>query len=93
MPRAASRLVIEGRVQGVGYRWWAVEAARELGLAGWVRNLADGSVEALAVGAPEAIEAFVRACHRGPAHAVVRRVAVSPAEDDGGADFSQRGDL
>jgi acylphosphatase len=92
MTRAASRLVIEGRVQGVGYRWWAVRAARELGLAGWVRNCVDGSVEALAIGAPGAIEAFVRACRRGPAHAGVLRVAVTPAADDGSPDFGQRGD-
>jgi len=90
MARAASRLLIQGRVQGVGYRWWATEAADRLGLCGWVRNLADGSVEALAIGAPDAIERFVAACRQGPAHAAVTSVVVSPAEDDGSRGFDQR---
>jgi len=89
MARAAARLVIEGRVQGVGYRWWAVDMARRLGLAGWVRNRADGSVEALAIGTDEAIQRFAIACRRGPQHAAVRSVAVSGAEDDGSPGFSQ----
>jgi acylphosphatase len=82
--------VIEGRVQGVGYRWWAVETAHRLGVSGWVRNCADGSVEALAIGEPETIERFVAACRQGPAHAVVTSVAATPAEDDGSAGFQQR---
>ena len=93
MARAASRLTIQGRVQGVGYRWWASETAHRLGLAGWVRNRADGSVEALAIGAPEAIERFVAACRQGPAHAAVTSVDVAPADDDGSAGFDQRATL
>lgn len=89
MARAAARLVIEGRVQGVGYRWWAVEMARRLGLAGWVRNRADGSVEALAIGTPEALQQFEIACRRGPQHAGVRHVAATPAEDDSSEGFDQ----
>jgi len=46
----AKRVVIAGRVQGVGYRDWMVARAREIGLSGWVRNLPDGSVEALVAG-------------------------------------------
>ena len=87
MARNAARLVIRGQVQGVGYRWWAVGRARELGLAGWVRNCADGTVEALAIGAPDAIAAFARACEAGPRHALVEAVAVSPASDDGSGVF------
>jgi acylphosphatase len=89
MTRVAARLVIEGRVQGVGYRWWAVEMAHRLELVGWVRNRADGSVEALAIGAAEALEQFAIACRRGPQHAAVRAVAVTPADDDGSTDFAQ----
>jgi len=90
MARAASRLIVQGRVQGVGYRWWATQAAARLGLAGWVRNLSDGSVEALAIGEPEAIVEFAAACRQGPAHAAVTAVAVSPADDDGSVRFEQR---
>ena len=93
MPRAAARLLIEGRVQGVGYRWWALGEAERLGLAGWVRNRRDGSVEALAIGPQAAIDRFAEACRQGPAHAAVRRVEVILAEDDGSQRFEQRGTL
>lgn len=89
MARAAARLVIEGRVQGVGYRWWALETADRLGLAGWVRNRADGSVEALAIGDAAALDRFELACRRGPQHAAVRAVRREPAEDDGSSRFQQ----
>lgn len=90
MTRNATRLVIEGRVQGVGYRWWAVQAAAALGLAGWVRNRADGSVEILAIGDEEAIARLATACREGPSHAEVRSVRTSAANDDGSVDFAQR---
>lgn len=90
MAREATRLIIQGHVQGVGYRWWARGRARELGLAGWVRNRADGAVEALAIGAPDAIAAFARACETGPPHARVESVTASPAPDDGSDAFEQR---
>jgi acylphosphatase len=93
MARAASRLVIEGRVQGVGYRWWAVQAARQLGLAGWVRNRADGSVEALAIGPQAALDRFAEACRQGPAHAAVVDVRITPAQDDGSEGFAQKATL
>jgi acylphosphatase len=86
---AAVRLRIEGRVQGVGFRWWALGQARGLGLRGWVRNRRDGSVEALAIGEPPALEAFAEACGRGPAGAAVRSVTRSEAEDDGSAGFAE----
>ncbi|RJF94137.1 acylphosphatase [Sphingomonas cavernae] len=76
----ARRLRVTGRVQGVGYRDWATGAARSLGLSGWVRNRSDGSVEALASGSQEAVEAFIVACHQGPALARVTDVAVQDAE-------------
>ena len=90
MARQAQRFTIEGRVQGVGYRWWAVATAQRLGLSGWVRNRADGTVEALAIGEPTALDQFELACRRGPQHAAVRAVRREGAEDDGSSDFRER---
>ncbi len=90
MTRSAARLVVEGRVQGVGYRWWTVKTAAELGLAGWVRNCPDGSVEILAIGDDEGIGQLARACLEGPPHAGVRSVDMYGATDDGSADFVQQ---
>ena len=83
----AARLRITGRVQGVGYRAWAIGAADRLGLRGWVRNRADGSVEALVIGGDDAVAAMIEACHDGPFAARVSEVKVSEAEDDGSAGF------
>ena len=74
MDRIAVRLVIRGRVQGVGYRWWARGEARRLGLDGWVRNRADGSVELVAAGSAGAVAALEGLCRRGPASARVTAV-------------------
>lgn len=60
------RVVITGRVQGVGYRAWTVKTASSLGLKGWVRNRSDGSVEAVFHGMKETIESMVEACKKGP---------------------------
>jgi acylphosphatase len=84
------RLGITGRVQGVGYRAWAVRAAVGLGLRGWVRNRADGSVEALVTGDSDAVAAMIEACRRGPPAARVAEVAVSEAKDDSSDGFSPR---
>ena len=84
------RLRISGRVQGVGYRAWAIERAERLGLRGWVRNRADGSVEALAIGEEEAVAAMIDACRDGPFAARVSEVAVREAEDDGSERFTPR---
>lgn len=89
-PRAATRLVIEGHVQGVGFRWWTVHAARRLGLAGWVRNRRDGSVEVLAIGEAEALDTLARLCAEGPTAAQVRAVRRAAAEDDGSEGFEER---
>ena len=67
----AKRLRIAGFVQGVGYRAWMTRQARQLGVAGWVRNRGDGTVEALVHGDPAAVEELLRACRRGPAGAEV----------------------
>jgi acylphosphatase len=90
MARLVARLIVTGRVQGVGYRWWAQGQARALGLDGWVRNLRDGSVELLAAGTPEAIDRLVRACHGGPPAAMVDAVQRFEADDEGLAGFKER---
>lgn len=72
--RICRRAEITGRVQGVWYRGWTVETARALGLDGWVRNRADGSVEALFAGPPAAVAAMLEACRSGPPAAAVASV-------------------
>ncbi|MBI3195949.1 MAG: acylphosphatase [Rhodospirillales bacterium] len=81
MPLQA-RLMITGRVQGVGYRDWAVTTGRRLGLSGWVRNRRDGSVEALIVGDEAAVGTMIEASRRGPAMARVDAVDVEPVDLD-----------
>ena len=76
----AVRLTITGRVQGVGYRDWAIRTARTLDLRGWVRNRRDGSVEALVAGDEAAVSAMIEACRRGPVSARVDGVDVQSAE-------------
>ena len=63
---------VAGRVQGVGFRYFAHERARRLGLTGYVRNLRDGSVRAYAEGPKEALEKFLRLMHEGPQGGLVR---------------------
>jgi acylphosphatase len=76
------RLRITGRVQGVGFRYALQAEAQRLGIAGWVRNRADGSVEALARGAPQALDALAAWARRGPPAARVAEVRVEPANDE-----------
>lgn len=71
-----------GRVQGVGFRWFAKRAADELGLRGWVRNCHDGTVEALATGAEHDLTLFARRLRQGPGYAVVREVEEADIELD-----------
>lgn len=70
----ARKFTISGRVQRVGFRWFAIEAASREGVTGWVRNLPDGRVEVLAEGEAEAVERFERLVRRGPASARVDEV-------------------
>lgn len=63
---------IQGRVQGIGFRYWAIKTAEEIGgISGWVRNAPDGSVEILMSGEEEKIDAMILACHKGPSLARV----------------------
>ena len=84
------KLRITGRVQGVGYRAWALQIASRLGLRGWVRNRRDGSVEALVIGDEPAVNRMVEACREGPFGAGVADVAVSDAADDGSVGFTPK---
>jgi acylphosphatase len=80
------RVVISGRVQGVFFRVETREMARRLGLAGWVRNRADGAVEAVFQGSESSVGEAVAWCRQGPAMAGVERVDVSteqPEQIDG----------
>jgi acylphosphatase len=77
---SARRLVISGRVQGVGYRDWMTSQARRRGVHGWVRNRPDGTVEALVHGEAEAVADLLRVCRRGPPLADVTGIAETLAD-------------
>jgi acylphosphatase len=81
--RVRRRVVVSGRVQGVGFRAATRSRAEAHGVAGWVRNRPDGSVEAAFEGDPEAVEAMVGFCREGPRLARVERLEVceEPPED------------
>jgi acylphosphatase len=81
---------VTGRVQGVAFRWYAVQEAERLGVRGWVRNEPDESVAAHLEGDDQAVEAMVDWCRRGPSSAVVRDVAVTAARPTGAASFDIR---
>ena len=74
MDKIKARVRIEGLVQGVNYRYATRQKALELGVSGWVRNLADGSVECLMEGERDKVEALIRWCHHGPSGARVTKV-------------------
>lgn len=78
-----AHVFVSGRVQGVSFRATTREAARDHGVDGWVRNLADGRVEAVFEGAEDAVEAMIAFCHEGSARAVVEDVAVEYADPEG----------
>ena len=82
--RIARRLVISGRVQGVGFRYFTQEVAAREGVTGWVRNLPDGRVEAYVEGENDAVTRVERAIRQGPRGASVHAVEVG-AEEPGGA--------
>ena len=80
--RVARKFVVSGRVQGVGFRYFALDAARREGLHGYVTNNDDGTVEAVAEGEAESVERFERALRRGPSHSRVEHVMVDEMEPE-----------
>ncbi len=68
------RVIISGNVQGVAYRAWAASKADELALNGWIRNLSDGTVEAVFAGDRAVVEAMLEECEVGPLNARVEKV-------------------
>jgi acylphosphatase len=86
MSEAIRHVRVRGQVQGVGFRMFVEDAAALHGVAGWVRNRRDGSVEAVFAGAPEAVRAVVEACRRGPRGGWVEAVY----ENEGNAELLAR---
>jgi acylphosphatase len=81
------RVVVRGSVQGVGFRYATVSRASSLGLGGWVRNRADGAVEAVFEGPRERVESMVAWCRRGPSGATVDEVETRAEEPAGEHEF------
>jgi acylphosphatase len=79
---AIRRVLIRGRVQGVGYRAWVEYEARRTGLQGWVRNRRDGSVEAVFEGPVDVVGSVIAACRQGPSSSQVDDVADEAANPD-----------
>lgn len=85
--RRATRVVVHGQVQGVFYRDTCAREARSNGVAGWIRNRADGAVEAWFEGSPQAVENLVTWCRQGPSRARVDGVDVMEDSPAGLEDF------
>jgi len=81
------RVKVEGNVQGVGFRAFAVRQAVGLNLKGWARNLADGAMEAMVTGEVKDVEKFIQACMKGPAGAKVNNIDLLADTDSGGEGF------
>lgn len=84
------KVIIEGKVQGVWYRGWTEKTARDLNLSGWVRNLANGSVEALFSGAETDVDQMLELCWKGPEPAIVTSVTAEDHNAPDSADFVVR---
>lgn len=87
------RLKIEGFVQSVGYRNFAITEAHQLGLDGWVRNRSDGTVEILVSGPNAAVETFVGLCMKGPSSARITNIDLHKAEPPSEKGFRRRPSL
>jgi acylphosphatase len=86
----ARRYLVSGRVQGVGFRFFVEDQARVLNVAGFVRNLQDGRVEAVAEGEAESVGQFERALNRGPRGAYVEHVSIEDVAPQGRYGFTIR---
>jgi len=87
---SARRFLIAGRVQGVGFRYFTERAAREIGVTGWARNLADGAVEVHANGSPAQLDRLEARLRMGPPHADIREFASEEASATDAAGFRIR---
>lgn len=74
MNTISKHLIISGRVQGVGFRYFTYKTAKELGIKGWVKNLQDGTVETVFTGSPEDVNTMKERLTEGPARAKVQHV-------------------
>ena len=83
MERVRAHVMISGKVQGVDFRAYARDRARQAGVEGWVRNLTDGRVEAIFEGIHPAVQRLVSWCYSGPTHAQVEKVEVTWEEPTG----------
>lgn len=79
----AYRILVEGNVQGVGFRYYTRNQANSLGVAGWVKNQADGSVLIVAEGKTEQLEVFIAWCHEGPRNARVHNITIEETTPKG----------
>jgi acylphosphatase len=83
----ARRALVSGRVQGVGFRFFARRAAESARVSGWARNLPDGRVETVVEGEPEAVERYLEKIRRGPMGGRVDGVEVEEVATEGHAGF------
>ena len=83
----ARRAVVSGRVQGVGFRFFALNAAKKAGVLGWVRNLPDGRVETIVEGSDDAVEKYLAEIRKGPFGSRVSDVAVEDRQPGNFASF------
>ena len=90
MESSRRHLIVKGRVHGVGFRWSCRAQAEKLGVAGWVRNLPNGSVEVVVEGNDDAVQQLVAWCHRGPLSARVSTVQDHSETPQGEIGFSIR---
>lgn len=84
--RRAVLVRVRGRVQHVGFRWFVARAARDLAVAGWVRNAEDGTVEVAAEGTVEQVEQLLTALRRGPSQSAVQSVEIDELPPSAAAD-------